>query len=282
MVCSSCFAASSVLGGKNSKEKVGRFRAKRSLMCICIYWYQRVYNSATTPGNNAKCSRMDTGMARRTIAVMVGAALWAGCTAPVARAADPLKQTPFATNESMEVPGMMLAPGRYVLRLVDPGPERNVLEVFEVVQLWTGDESRLLSTLLTMPNYDQPTTDKTVFTFFDRGPKQAKALRLWFAPGRNYGQEFVYPKAQAVELAKSVGRAVLSMPPELPGDIGKLTNAVPQPNPAPPAAQPVAVTPSAPVMQPTSAAIPKIIPTAVAPAAAMPAPLQSRARAVQE
>src|SRR5579872_2432644 len=180
-----------------------------------------------------------------------------------ASGAEPVRQTPFSINDSFEIPSMVLGPGQYIFKLVEREPERNVLDVFETVQLWTGDGSRLVSTLLTMPNYDQPITDKTVFTFFDRGPKQPKALRIWFAPGRNYGQEFVYPKLQAVELAKSVGRGVLSLPPELPGDIGKLANAVPQPNPVPPAAQPVAVTPSAPVMQPTSAAIPKIIPTAV-------------------
>ena len=151
---------------------------------------------------------------------------------------------------------MMLEPGRYVLRLVEPGSERNVLEVFEVVQLWTGDESRLLSTLLTMPNYDQPTTDQTVFTFFERGPKQAKALRLWFAPGKKYGQEFVYPKAQAVELAKSVGRAVLSMPPELPADIGML------------AAQKGGTAPSRPLTPPT---VPLPLPFLQRPAPAKPA-----------
>lgn len=127
---------------------------------------------------------------------------------------------------------MLLEPGRYVMRLIEQDPQRNVLEVFETVQLWSENETQLLSTMLTMPNYDLPTTDKTVFTFFERGPKQPKALRLWFAPGRNYGQEFVYPKAQAVELAKLVGRAVLAMPAELPGDIGRLARMVMEPNPA--------------------------------------------------
>jgi hypothetical protein len=155
----------------------------------------------------------------------LGAVVWVAC-APAVRAADPPKKTPFVINESVEIPGMILDPGRYVLKLVEPSSERNVLQVFEVVQLWTGDEGRLLSTLLTMPNYDRPTTDKTVFIFFERSAKQAKALRLWFPPGRNCGQEFVYPKAQAVELAKAVGRGVLSMPPELPGDIGLLAGGV--------------------------------------------------------
>jgi len=147
-------------------------------------------------------------------------------------AGDPAKQTPFVTNEAVEVPGMMLGPGRYVLKLVEPETERNVLQVFEVLQLWTGDQNRLLSTLLTMPNYDLPTTDKTVFTFFERGPKRPKALRLWFSPGRNYGHEFIYPKAQAGELAKAVGRGVLSLPPELPGDIGRLARTVVEGGPA--------------------------------------------------
>jgi hypothetical protein len=180
------------------------------------------------------------------------------------RAAEPVKQTPFSINEPFEIPSMMLEPGQYVFKLVEREPQRNVLDVFETVQLWTADETRLLSTMLTMPNYDQPTTDKTVFTFFERGPKQPKALRIWFAPGRNYGQEFVYPKLQAVELGKSVGRAVLSMPPELPGDLGKLAAAPPPP--APPAR----------VQAPVRVAAPKPVPI---PIASVPAPVESRARA---
>lgn len=190
----------------------------------------------------------------------IGALLVCAAITPV-HAAEPVKQTPFSINEPFEIPSMMLEPGQYVFKLVEREPQRNVLDVFETVQLWTSDETRLLSTMLTMPNYDQPTTDKTVFTFFERGPKQPKALRIWFAPGRNYGQEFVYPKIQAVELGKSVGRAVLSMPPELPGDLGKLASAPP---PAPPAR----------VQTPAHAVAPKVIPTA-----SVAAPVQSRARA---
>jgi len=191
------------------------------------------------------------------------------------RGAEPVKQTPFSINDPFEIPSMILEPGHYVFKLVEREPQRNVLDVFETVQLWTGDETRLLSTLLTMPNYDQPTTDKTVFTFFERRPKQPKALRIWFAPGRNYGQEFVYPKLQAVELAKSVGRAVLSLPPELPGDLGKLASAAIPPSPAPPAPPPAAAAPSALVVPPRPAPLPKAIPTAVN----APSPIQSRARA---
>ena len=175
----------------------------------------------------------------------------------VAYAAEPAKQTQFSTNGPVEVPGMMLDTGQYLFKLVEPEAQRNVLQVFETVQLWTGDGTRLLSTMLTMPNYDLPSTDKTVFTFFERGSQQPKALRIWFAPGRRYGQELVYPKAQAAELAKTVGRGVLSLPAELPGDIGQLARMVAEPNGSA-AKVPVA----SPVSGPSPAAPVKEIPAA--------------------
>jgi hypothetical protein len=175
----------------------------------------------------------------------------------MAHAAEPVKQTQFSTNGPIEVPGMMLDTGQYVFKLIEPEAQRNVLQVFETVQLWTGDGTRLLSTMLTMPNYDLPPTDKTVFTFFERGSQQPKALRIWFAPGRNYGQELVYPKAQAAELAKSVGRGVLSLPAELPGDIGQLARMVAEPN-GPAAKAPVA----SPVSAPRAAAPVNVVPPA--------------------
>src|SRR5216683_2859061 len=117
--------------------------------------------------------------------------------------------------------------------------------------------------MLTMPNYDLPPTDKTVFTFFERGSQQPKALRIWFAPGRRYGQELVYPKAQAAELAKTAGRGVLSLPAELPGDIGQLARMVAESN-GPAAKAPVA----SPVSEPRAAA-----PVSEAPAASTAAPV---------
>ncbi len=195
------------------------------------------------------------------------------------RAAEPVKQTQFSTNTPIEVPGMMLDSGQYVFKLIEPEAQRNVLQVFETVQLWTGDGTRLLSTMLTMPNYDLPPTDKTVFTFFERGSQQPKALRIWFAPGRKYGQELVYPKAQAAELAKSVGRGVLSLPAELPGDIGQLARMVAEPN-GPAAREPVASLVSEPRVAPVNAT--PAASTASPVARSMPAGSPERSRAPQE
>jgi hypothetical protein len=52
-------------------------------------------------------------------------------------------------------------------------------------------------------------------TFKERASGQPEAIRAWFYPGNRWGQEFVYPKARAIELAKRTHLPVLAMPTEL-------------------------------------------------------------------
>src|SRR5690349_12280656 len=93
---------------------------------------------------------------------MIPAVIVCAMLTAMAHAAEPAKQTRFSNSGPIEVPGMMLDSGQYVFKLIEPEAQRNVLQVFETVQLWTGDGTRLISTMLTMPNYDLPPTDKTV------------------------------------------------------------------------------------------------------------------------
>ena len=58
-------------------------------------------------------------------------------------------------------------------------------------------------------------TDKTVMTFRERAAGSPEAIRAWFYPGNSWGQEFVYPKTRAIELAKETNEPVLAMPAEL-------------------------------------------------------------------
>ena len=57
------------------------------------------------------------------------------------------------------------------------------------------------STILAIPNFRLKATDKTVMTFRERLAGQPEALRAWFYPGSQWGEEFVYPKAKAMEIA---------------------------------------------------------------------------------
>jgi hypothetical protein len=58
------------------------------------------------------------------------------------------------------------------------------------------------------------TIEKTVMTFKERGEGQPEAIKAWFYPDNAFGQEFVYSKKRALELAKIVKEPVLAMPIE--------------------------------------------------------------------
>ena len=50
---------------------------------------------------------------------------------------------------------------------------------------------------------------------------EPEALRAWFYPGRQWGEEFVYPKARAMALAKASNMPVLFTPAELPLEVAE-------------------------------------------------------------
>ena len=103
--------------------------------------------------------------------------------------------------------------GTYVFKMLDSQSDRHIVQIFNA------DETQCYATILAIPNYRLRATDKTVVTFRERPVGQPEALRAWFYPGRNWGEEFVYPKAKAVELAKATKTPVLFMPAEIPVEV---------------------------------------------------------------
>ena len=147
----------------------------------------------------------------RVVAVVCSLVLLALAIAPGAKAAQNNKVTELTFTEPFEVPGVnaqVLPAGTYVFKLLDSSYDRNI------VQISNPDQTRIYTTILAIPNYRLKPTDKTVLTFGERGSGQPEAIKAWFSPGETWGQEFVYPKKRAIELARIVNQPVLSMPVE--------------------------------------------------------------------
>lgn len=87
------------------------------------------------------------------------------------------------------------------------------------MQIFSEDKLTVYATILAIPNFRLKATDKTVMTFRERSAGQPEALRAWFYPGRNWGEEFVYPKPKAIELATAANTPVLFMPAEIPVEV---------------------------------------------------------------
>ncbi|MBV8050079.1 MAG: hypothetical protein JOZ80_02750 [Acidobacteriaceae bacterium] len=120
------------------------------------------------------------------------------------------KATKLTFNEPVEVPGMVLEAGTYWFKLADSDSDRNIVEI------WNADRTHLIKTILAIPDYRLKPTGKTVVHFEERPSDSPEAIHSWFYPGDNYGEEFVYPKSRATQLAKQVSRPVLSIPEPMP------------------------------------------------------------------
>ena len=137
---------------------------------------------------------------------------------PTARADELNKKTVITFSGPVEIPGVhltgwgVLPAGTYVFKILDSQSDRHIVQIF------SKDEKTVYATILAIPNYRLKATDKTVMTFSERPAGQPEALRAWFYPGRNSGEEFVYPKARAMELAKAGNMPVLFTSTELPSE----------------------------------------------------------------
>ena len=129
-----------------------------------------------------------------------------------AKAEEWNRKTTVTFSAPVEVPGVgvhLLPAGTYVFRILTPLFDRHIVRISNVA------EDHVYTTILAIPNYRLKATGKTVMTFRERGEGQPEAIHAWFYPGRNWGEEFVYPKTRALELAKIVNEPVLATPVEL-------------------------------------------------------------------
>ncbi len=120
------------------------------------------------------------------------------------------KATKLTFNEPVEIPRMVLPAGTYWFTLANNESDRNIVDV------WNSDRSRLITTILAVPDYRLKPTGKTVVHFTERPSGAPEAIHSWFYPGDNFGEEFVYPRSRAVQLAKQTNRPVLSMREPVP------------------------------------------------------------------
>jgi LPXTG-motif cell wall-anchored protein len=152
-----------------------------------------------------------------------------------------------------------------------------------VVQIFNEDQSHIVDTVLAIPNYRLEPTGNSRFGFWETPPGYAKALRAWFYPGDNFGQEFPYPKHLAVVETASATTTITQEPAPMaqapqpapaPATAPEPQAAAPQPQPAPPQEMaantpPPAATPEA-APEPTPAPAPAPEPQAPAPAQTLP------------
>jgi hypothetical protein len=196
--------------------------------------------------------------------VLIGGLLLTGA-AYNANADEWNKKTYVTISQSIEVPGAILPPGRYVFKLLDSQSNRHI------VQVLNDRENHVYCTNLAIPKERMEPADKTILSFYETPGGAPEPVRAWFYPGDLIGQEFVYPKARMTQIlaAMDKGRITVAQnttttetaatpPPPPPVEEQKTEErsevATPAPAPEPPPAPPVEEqAPPAPPEQPAPA-----------------------------
>src|SRR5688572_19602661 len=113
-------------------------------------------------------------------------------------------RTYFTFSAPVTLPGMTLPAGKYIFRLADPDSSRKVINVM------SGDGKRSLAMLHTIPNQAMKAPKDAEIRFMETSAKVPPPVKTWWYAGKAIGYEFIYPRRQALELAKATQEPVLT------------------------------------------------------------------------
>ena len=174
------------------------------------------------------------------------------------------KKTILTLNEPMQVAKTTLQPGKYVMKLMDSPSNRHIVQIFNE------DQSKLITTVLALPNYRLSPKGETELKFEESAVGTPRPLKEWFYPGDNFGQEFISP-VQAVQVTQTA--AITTTAPEpVVAEVKEEEVVVAQATPAPePEPAPAVIAEAQPAPEPEPA------PVQAEPAAPAPEPVQEEA-----
>jgi hypothetical protein len=110
----------------------------------------------------------------------------------------------FTFSGPVELPGVALAPGKYIFRLADPTTTHNV------VQVLSGDGMKPYGIFFTIPAQRLDPAPQPEIRFMETPAGTPPAVRAYWNAGETTGHEFIYPKEQARRLAKTSKEPVLT------------------------------------------------------------------------
>lgn len=133
--------------------------------------------------------------------------------ATLAYAADPTGATAtFTVTQQTKVPGETLKPGEYTIRVVDHLSDRLIVRVDSA-------NGKTHSTFLGLqdPSISRPASPGAVT--WENAAQKTTYLKGFYFPNTNSVVEFVYPKAEAVAIAKSNQSKVPAIDPASEGKV---------------------------------------------------------------
>lgn len=136
------------------------------------------------------------------LAITCVPAVFIAMTVPAAYSQDPAHRTIIDVPYAVQVDSIVLQPGRYVIKIVNPAET-------SVVSIFSADERKLVATISGVPVYRSEEAvnkagEKTEFWFSASANVRPRPVRAWFYPGVDKGVELI--NAPAKKAPKSTER----------------------------------------------------------------------------
>ncbi|HEX7613760.1 MAG TPA: hypothetical protein VF554_00655 [Thermoanaerobaculia bacterium] len=146
--------------------------------------------------------KLMTGLALGTFATLLGV------VSTPAEAQIDRENSTFAVTEPLEVGAFTLPPGTYLIKVVALDSNRNVVKVSNV------EQTEVFALVLATPHpiREGEAFPSSRYIYYVNAAGQPKALRTWFARDTTNGQDIVYPKRRAMELAAAAREPVIAIP----------------------------------------------------------------------
>lgn len=130
----------------------------------------------------------------RTLVSACAFAVLAMSTVADAQPSD--RRTFFTFSQPVSLPGVTLPAGTYLFRIADESGSRRVVHVLKA----DGSESYAMLMSIPAQRSDPPAVPEV--RFLETATGTPAAIKTWWYPGSTIGYEFVYPKEQALRLAR--------------------------------------------------------------------------------
>lgn len=155
-------------------------------------------------------------MRRTTVLTCTLAALIWGVSATASAQVPQSPDTPatrdvyFTFSQPVMVPNQTLPAGKYLFRIAGTG--RNVVEIY------SGDKSRMIQRVMAVQAARSDSPERAELRLIESTSDAPVAIGTWWYPLQRQGWEFVYPREQALKLAKSARQPILTTAANVPAE----------------------------------------------------------------
>lgn len=113
-------------------------------------------------------------------------------------------RTYFTFSQPVTLPGVTLPAGKYLFRIVDTTSSRRIVQVLDA------DGKKPYALLMSIPAQRNDVPSEPEVRFMETAADTPTALKTWWYPGSTMGWEFIYPREQALRLARNASAPVLT------------------------------------------------------------------------